>query len=94
VATNSDNCFILFAFLSIRQYLNQITLTLNQLNTMKKETTPTMMGRKRLPVERKKISIGIYISPNDIDLLGGREALKNKMYDYIQTLIDIENDAN
>lgn len=53
-----------------------------------------MMGRKRLPVERKKISIGIYISPNDIDLLGGREALKNKMYDYIQTLIDIENDAN
>ena len=51
-------------------------------------------GRKALPAERKKVSVSVYLRPIDINKLGGKEALRDKINMYVYTLIDIVDDAN
>jgi len=61
------------------------------LQIIKKKSKP---GRRPIPLDQKKISVSIYQTPIDINRLGGIEVVREKMYTYFQTLLDIENDAN
>lgn len=50
------------------------------------ETIKETRGRKPLPTGEKKIPLTIYVRTSDINTIGSKAEIKNKLLDYINTM--------